>query len=188
MGLGGQILWFPRKMHEFRGNSWRWPAHYLLTSSEWISFSSPQAHWAQLGMTTKDPQWWWPSLDPSLWHHREVMTKNFPSLWAVALCLSCCHERGWLEIVLPHGCAGRQDSIFPAPKSLHYVRKAFGSAVVMLPMMSAMLAALEHGTWCGTYHQHLCRYHRRELSSQELLRSQSSTPKHQKSTLQSLFS
>lgn len=74
------------------------------------------------------------------------MTQNFPSLQAVALCLSCCHERGWLEIVLPHGCAGSQGSIFPAPKSLHYVRKAFGSAVVMFPMMSAMLAALEHGT------------------------------------------
>lgn len=114
------------------------------------------------------------------------MTQNFPSLRAVALCLSCCHERGWLEIVLPHGCAGSQGSIFPAPKSLRYVRKAFGSAV-MFPMMSAMLAALEHGTWCGTYHQHLCRYYRGELSSQELLHSQSSTPKHQKSMLQVLI-
>lgn len=43
-GLGGQIQWFPRKTHEFRGNSWRWPALYRVASSESTPFSSPLVH------------------------------------------------------------------------------------------------------------------------------------------------
>lgn len=43
-GLGGQFWWFPRKTHEFRGNSWSWPALYLVASSESMPFSPPLVH------------------------------------------------------------------------------------------------------------------------------------------------
>jgi len=43
-GFSGRIWWFPGMMHEFRRNSWRWLALYLVAIFESMPFSSPLVH------------------------------------------------------------------------------------------------------------------------------------------------
>lgn len=91
-----------------------------MASSESLPFSSLLVPLTTVNMTTRDLLWWWPSLDPLLWHRRAALSENSLSpeagthQWQEVKALHCLWEpclrfnlnvQGHEQILLPVGTA-----------------------------------------------------------------------------------